>query len=100
MPSTEGAKLRCRVLSCSAVRNGCRQFIFYSTCASDFYVPEIEVWRASETWDYSHLDRFMAFFEAECPEARLIPQIYVGAPTWWEEQYPAGSTLPTVAGQG
>ena len=69
-------------------QNGCRQFIFYSTCASDFYVPEIEVWRAPETWDYSQLDRFMAFFAAECPEARLIPQVYVGAPTWWEEKYP------------
>lgn len=69
-------------------QNGCRQFIFYSTCASDFYVPELEVWRAPEAWDYGHLDRFMAFFKEECPEARVIPQVYVGAPTWWEEKYP------------
>ena len=31
---------------------GCRVFIFQATCASDFYVPDVEVWRGPDEWDF------------------------------------------------
>lgn len=69
-------------------RLGCRVFLFYATCASDFYVPEIELWRGPGQWDFAQLDAFLDFFALECPAAVLFPQIYVGAPQWWEDLHP------------
>ena len=68
--------------------NGCRFFLFGSTCSSDFYSPRLETWIAPETFDYSHVDRFMQFIEAECPDALVMPKINLFAPTWWEDRHP------------
>ena len=67
---------------------GCRVFIFQATCASDFYVPDVEVWRAPGVWDFRQLDAYAGFFARECPEAVIIPLLYIGAPTWWEDANP------------
>ena len=67
---------------------GCRIFIFQATCASDFYVPDVEVWRGPDEWDFRQLDAYVDFFTRECPEAVIIPLLYVGTPTWWEEANP------------
>lgn len=66
---------------------GCRLFLFQATCASDFYVSEVEIWRSPEVWDWTQLDAFLDFFSRECPEAVLVPLVYIGAPTWWEDAH-------------
>jgi hypothetical protein len=68
--------------------NGARLFLFHSTCASDFYRPEIETWIAPNRFDYGHLDRFMEFFKRECPEAFLLPKLNMFLPVWWETAHP------------
>jgi hypothetical protein len=67
---------------------GCRLFSFQATCGSDFYIPEVEVWRGPDSWDWSSFEAFLGFFERECPEAALVPLVYVGAPMWWEGAHP------------
>lgn len=67
---------------------GSRILIFQATCASDFYVPEVEVWRGPGAWDFRQLDAYTDFFARECPEAVVIPLLYIGAPAWWEEENP------------
>jgi hypothetical protein len=46
------------------------------------------VWTAPDTFDYTHLDRFMYYFTRECPGVRVMPKINMFLPTWWEEQNP------------
>ena len=62
---------------------GCRLFLFQATCASDFYVSEVEIWRSPEVWDWTQLDAFLDFFSRECPEAVLVPLVAVPFITWF-----------------
>lgn len=67
---------------------GRKVFFFPSTCASDFYVPEIEVWHAPHVFDYGHVDRFMHGLLTACPDALVVPKVQLFAPEWWEDAYP------------
>lgn len=69
--------------------NGAGLFMFHSSCASDFYERLWgDVWTGPDTYDYSHLDRFMDFFRTECPGILTLPKLNMFLPTWWEEQHP------------
>ncbi len=63
--------------------------MFVSHCASDFYGRiENDVWVNEHTFDYSHLDRYMAGFRRIDPQALVMPQIMLTLPRWWEERRP------------
>lgn len=69
--------------------NGAGMFLFHSTCASDFYERLWgDVWTAPGTYDYSHLDRYMACFRAHCPGVPVLAKLNMFLPTWWEDQHP------------
>lgn len=69
--------------------NGAGMFMFHSSCASDFYERLWgDVWTTPDTYDYSHLDRFMEFFRSQCPGVLTLPKLNMFLPTWWEDQHP------------
>ncbi len=70
--------------------NGAGMFLFHSSCASDFYERLWgDVWTAQESFDYSHLDRFMEFFRSECPGVLALSKLNMFLPKWWEDMHPA-----------
>ncbi len=102
-PFTHGAYLRARerypgrpIASfedvCATYRQqydiGARLFLVHSTCASDFYRPELETWLAPDRFDYSHVDRFMEFVARDCPDALVMLKLNMFLPVWWENQHP------------
>jgi hypothetical protein len=68
--------------------NGVRLFLVHSTCASDFYRPELETWLAPDRFDYGHVDRFMEFIARDCPDALVMLKLNMFPPVWWENQHP------------
>ena len=72
-----------------AAKMGAGLFLFNSNCASDFYERLWgDVWINRNTWDYSHVDRFMTFFASECPNVLIMPKINMFLPQWWEAEHP------------
>lgn len=70
-------------------KNGATMFLFHSGCGSDFYSRLWgDVWVDPDTYDYSHLDRYMEFFREQCPGVLAIPKLNMFLPTWWEDAHP------------
>ncbi len=48
--------------------------------------------------DYRELDDYVKEILDKCPDAMIVPRIYVGMPTWWAESHPEETVLTPKGG--
>ena len=67
---------------------GVRLFEFIGTPTDHIYGLARTAWKAEDHWDFTQMDERASMVLQACPDALLLPRIYLGAPEWWIEQHP------------
>ncbi len=67
---------------------GVRLFEFIGTPTDHIYGLARTAWTAEGQWNFTQMDERASMVLTACPDALLLPRIYLGAPEWWIEQHP------------
>lgn len=72
----------------ASVEQGLGLFTFSATSDYSYYQLAANCWLAPDQYDYTQLDERVAMILRACPQAEIIPLVYVSAPPWWCDAHP------------
>lgn len=70
-------------------RFGVHLYFLASTCTSHLYGLAPDAWVSSKKFDFSFLKESAEKILGEDPQAFLIPHVFLGSPSWWNERHPS-----------
>ncbi|MBI3831282.1 MAG: hypothetical protein HY291_17320 [Planctomycetes bacterium] len=67
---------------------GFKLFAFDTTCGCHYYRICEQVWNGPESFNFTELDARIETLISICPDALLMPLVYIGLPEWWDAENP------------
>jgi hypothetical protein len=71
-----------------SAEQGLSLFTFSATSDYSYYQLAANCWLGPEHYDYTQLDERVAMILHACPQAEIIPLVFVSAPPWWCDAHP------------
>jgi hypothetical protein len=71
-----------------SAEQGISLFTFSATSDYSYYQLAANCWLGLDQYDYTQLDERVAMILQACPQAEIIPLVYVSAPPWWCDAHP------------
>ncbi|MCW8131946.1 MAG: hypothetical protein KIS92_16490 [Planctomycetota bacterium] len=68
---------------------GFKLFAFDTTCGCHYYRICQQVWDGPGQYNFQELDERIERLIGHCPDALLMPLVYIGSPAWWDEAHPS-----------
>jgi hypothetical protein len=72
---------------------GTEIFNFQTNCSACDIGFSSPTWKGPNEWDFSQMDERAGIILKVKPDAWILPRIYIGTPTWWQEKYPEEMTV-------